>query len=82
LNFSPASSLHHLPPPSELVFWGFIVAKMMEYRTKGFNGYGVKYSSFFDNRIAAATSANYGLVGNGRLFILRLTPGGIVAEKM
>lgn len=52
----------------------------MEYRTRGFNGYGVKYSSFYDNRIAAATSANYGLVGNGRLYILRLTAEGIVLE--
>ncbi|KAF1984446.1 WD40 repeat-like protein [Aulographum hederae CBS 113979] len=54
---------------------------MLEFRTQGFNGYGVKYSPFFDSRIAVAASANFGLVGNGRLYILGLTPNGVVAEK-
>lgn len=54
---------------------------MLEFRTQGFNGYSVKYSPFFDSRIAVAASANFGLVGNGRLYVLGLTPDGIVAEK-
>ena len=54
---------------------------MLEFRTQGYNGYNVKYSPFFDSRIAVAASANFGLVGNGRLYILGLTPNGIVAEK-
>ncbi|KAI9825695.1 MAG: peroxisomal targeting signal 2 receptor [Thelocarpon impressellum] len=54
---------------------------MLEFRTQGFNGYGVKYSPFFDSRIAVAASANFGLVGNGRLYVLGLTANGIVAEK-
>lgn len=54
---------------------------MLEFRTEGFNGYSVKYSPFFDSRIAVAASANFGLVGNGRLFILELTPNGIVPVK-
>ena len=54
---------------------------MLEYRTEGFNGCAVKYSPFFDSRIAVASSANFGLVGNGRLYILDLTPNGIVASK-
>jgi peroxin-7 len=54
---------------------------MFEFRTEGFNGCGVKYSPFFDSRIAVAASANFGLVGNGRLYILGLTPNCIVAEK-
>jgi peroxin-7 len=54
---------------------------MLEFRTEGFNGYGVKYSPFFDSRLAVAASANFGLVGNGRLYILGLTANGIVAEK-
>ena len=54
---------------------------MLEFRTQGFQGYAVKYSPFFDNRIAVAASANYGLVGNGRLFVLELTPQGIVPLK-
>jgi peroxin-7 len=54
---------------------------MLEFRTQGFQGYAVKYSPFFDNRIAVAASANYGLVGNGRLFVLELTPQGIQQLK-
>ncbi|CAD6502309.1 BgTH12-02544 [Blumeria graminis f. sp. triticale] len=54
---------------------------MLEYRTQGYNGYAIKYSPFFDNRLAAATAANFGLVGNGRLYILRLTDKGIIHEK-
>ena len=54
---------------------------MLEYRTTGFNPYSVKYSPFFDNRLAVSAGANFGLVGNGRLFILNLTPNGIVGEK-
>jgi hypothetical protein len=52
-------------------------AAMLEYQTEGFQGYAVKYSPFFDNRIAVAAAANFGLVGNGRLFILELTTQGI-----
>lgn len=29
---------------------------MLEYQTQGFNGYAVKYSPFFDSRIAVASS--------------------------
>lgn len=54
---------------------------MLEFRTAGFNGYAVKYSPFFDNRLALSAGANFGLVGNGRLFILNLTAQGIVCEK-
>ncbi|KAI0997046.1 hypothetical protein K3495_g11142 [Podosphaera aphanis] len=54
---------------------------MLEFRTRGFNGYALKYSPFFDDRIACATSSNFGLVGNGRLFILRLSENGILQEK-
>ncbi|KAI9666408.1 MAG: peroxisomal targeting signal 2 receptor [Bathelium mastoideum] len=54
---------------------------MLEFNTPGWNGYSVKWSPYFDSRIAVATSANFGLVGNGRLYILGLTPKGIVAEK-
>ncbi|KAF2455311.1 WD40-repeat-containing domain protein [Lineolata rhizophorae] len=54
---------------------------MLEFRTQGFNGYSTKYSPFFDSRIAVAASANFGLVGNGRLYILGLTADGVVPEK-
>ena len=55
---------------------------MLEFRTQGYQGYAVKYSPFFDNRIAVAAAANYGLVGNGRLYVLELTAQGIVPLKV
>jgi len=53
----------------------------MEFRTQDKCGYAVKYSPFFDSRIAVAASANYGLVGNGRLFVCGMGANGIFAEK-
>jgi peroxin-7 len=57
------------------------MASMLEFRTPGFNPYAVKYSPYFDSRIAVASAANYGIVGNGRLFCLALGPQGIQIEK-
>lgn len=54
---------------------------MLEFRTKGFNPYAVKYSPYYDNRVAVAAAANFGIVGNGRLFALGLTAAGIQVEK-
>ncbi|KAI7829264.1 WD40-repeat-containing domain protein [Kickxella alabastrina] len=44
-----------------------------KYRTAGFKGYAVKFSPFTDRLLASAASANFGLVGNGRLSILTTT---------
>lgn len=55
---------------------------MLEFRTAGFKGFATKYSPFFDSRIAVGTGQNYGLVGNGRLYILGLTEKGVVPEKV
>jgi peroxin-7 len=57
------------------------MASMLEFRTAGFNPYAVKYSPYYDSRIAVASAANYGIVGNGRLFCLGLGPQGIQVEK-
>ena len=54
---------------------------MFSFRTEGFNGYSIKYSPFHDSRLAVAASANFGLVGNGRVYVLGLTAEGIIAEK-
>ncbi|KAK9462909.1 WD40-repeat-containing domain protein [Lipomyces oligophaga] len=54
---------------------------MYSFRTTGYNGYAVQYSPYFDSKLACAASANFGLVGNGRLYVLGLTATGIVAEK-
>lgn len=54
----------------------------MEYVTTGFSGYGVKYSPFADAKIAVAGARNFGLVGNGRLYVLNLTAHGILEDRM
>ncbi|RYP09364.1 hypothetical protein DL765_008484 [Monosporascus sp. GIB2] len=58
-----------------------MASSMLEFRTPGFNPYAVKYSPYYDSRIAVASAANYGIVGNGRLFCLGLGPQGIYVEK-
>ncbi|EGU84297.1 hypothetical protein FOXB_05254 [Fusarium oxysporum f. sp. conglutinans Fo5176] len=57
------------------------MAAMLEFRTQGYNPYAVKYSPYYDSRIAVATSANFGIVGNGRVFALALTAQGVQVEK-
>lgn len=54
---------------------------MLEFRTPGFKGFSTKYSPFFDSRMAVATGQHFGIVGNGRLYILGLTANGIQAEQ-
>ena len=58
-----------------------MASAMLEFRTPGYNPYAVKYSPYYDSRIAVSAAANYGIVGNGRLFILGLGPAGIQLEK-
>jgi len=53
---------------------------MFHYQTEGYNGYSLKYSLFYDNRLATGASANFGLIGNIRLYILSLTPRGSSAS--
>ncbi|OCB90741.1 WD40 repeat-like protein [Sanghuangporus baumii] len=44
-------------------------------QTPGFAHFSVAWSPFHNNRLAVASSANYGLVGNGRLHLVSLTSG-------
>ncbi|AGO13684.1 AaceriAGL190Wp [[Ashbya] aceris (nom. inval.)] len=53
---------------------------MLVYQMKGYSGYAVQYSPFFDNKLAVASGSNFGLVGNGRLFIMDLTAQGTMVE--
>lgn len=53
-----------------------------QLRTEGFNGYSLQFNPFFEHRIAIATSSNYGLVGNGRLWLLGDSPQGLIVEKV
>jgi len=50
----------------------------MEFRTQGYNGYDLKYSPFHSDKIAVAAASNYGLVGNGRAYVLGIAPNGTV----
>lgn len=53
---------------------------MLSFRTTGHSGFAAKYSSFYDNKIAVATSTNYGLAGNGRLYVLTIQPTGQITQ--
>lgn len=85
--FSPTSSTSHSRPPvnhqcaETQAPPSITMAAMLEFRTQGYNPYAVKYSPYYDSRIAVATSANFGIVGNGRVFALGLTAQGIQVEK-
>jgi len=55
-------------------------------QTPGFAHYSVAWSPFHTSRLALASAANYGLVGNGRLHLVSVTPGpgslrGLNVEK-
>ena len=47
-------------------------------QTPGFSHYSIAWSPFHTTRLALASAANFGLVGNGRLHIVSVnpTPGG------
>ncbi|GMF03401.1 unnamed protein product [Ambrosiozyma monospora] len=53
---------------------------MLSFRTTEYNGCACKYSPFYDNKLAIATSANYGLVGNGKLYILTIQDNGQITQ--
>lgn len=55
---------------------------MLQYRIPGYSGFAAKYSSFYDNKIAVAASANYGLAGNGKLLILSIQPNGSITADV
>ncbi|EJD00708.1 WD40 repeat-like protein [Fomitiporia mediterranea MF3/22] len=52
----------HPPPTSSML------------HTPGFAHYGIAWSPFHSNRLAVASAANYGLIGNGRLHLVSLVP--------
>jgi hypothetical protein len=55
--------------------------KVLRTKTPGFAHHSLAFSPFFEDRIAVASGANFGLVGNGRVHILSLTPGGLGVVK-
>ena len=53
---------------------------VLRFSTQGFSGYNLQYSPFFDNRVAVASGSNFGIVGNGKLFILDIDRQGTIHE--
>ena len=49
---------------------------MLTYSTE-FHPYSVEFSPFEENKLAVGASQHFGIVGNGRQFILQLTDKGI-----
>jgi hypothetical protein len=45
----------------------------MHYRT-AYNGYACAFSPFHENRLAVATAQNFGIIGNGRQYVLEVRP--------
>lgn len=54
----------------------------LRLKTPPFAHHSLAFSPFFEDRIAVASGANFGLVGNGRLHILGLSPGGLQVIKV
>lgn len=52
----------------------------MEFNTRGFSATSVRFSPFFDNRLVVGASANFGLVGNGRIHVVEMGPSGQFLE--
>ena len=44
---------------------------MAPFRT-AFNGYAIKFSPFEEGRVAVATAQNFGIIGNGRQYVLQV----------
>jgi hypothetical protein len=47
------------------------------FQTLPFNANSLSFSPYNDSLLAVTSSQNFGLVGNGRLHILQLSPNGI-----
>ena len=47
---------------------------MPAFRT-AFQGYSVKFSPFEDGKLAVATSQNFGIIGNGKQYVLQVREG-------
>ena len=44
---------------------------MPAYRT-AFQGYSVRFSPFEEGKLAVATSQNFGIIGNGKQYVLQV----------
>ena len=51
------------------------MSAVLRAKTPSFAHHNVAFSPFFEDRLALASGANFGLVGNGRVHILRIAAG-------
>ncbi len=54
---------------------------VLRAKTPSFAHHGIAFSPFFEDRMAVASGANFGLVGNGRVHVLRIASGGLQVVK-
>lgn len=50
----------------------------MFFKTQ-FNGYSVKFSPYNEGRLAVSTAQNFGIIGNGRQYILDVSQANAIA---
>lgn len=54
---------------------------MPSYKTS-YNGYAVEFSPFEEDKLAVATAQHFGIVGNGRQYVLRVSEEENMIEKV
>jgi peroxin-7 len=54
---------------------------VLRAKTPTFSHHRISFSPFFEDQIAVASGANFGLVGNGRVHVLQLSPAGLQVVK-
>ena len=54
---------------------------VLRAKTPRFAHHNVAWSPFFEDRMAVASGANFGLVGNGRLHLVQMGQGGLQVVK-
>ena len=54
---------------------------VLRAKTPAFTHNALAFSPFFEDRIAVASGANFGLIGNGRVHILQLGRAGLEVVK-
>lgn len=54
---------------------------MLQFNAKQYAGTSIQYSPFVDNWLALGTAANFGIVGNGKVFCLEVANNGTILAK-
>ena len=54
---------------------------MPAYRT-AFQGYSVRFSPFEEGKLAVATSQNFGIIGNGKQYVLQVRKAQKISQEI